>query len=36
MFNGFGVPVLQDEKALEIDGFDGCTALPLSCTLKNG
>lgn len=35
------VSVGEDEKALKMDGCDGCTAMwmyliPLNCTLKNG
>ena len=39
MFNGYKVSVREDEKALKMDGGDGCTTMrmylkPLNCTLQ--
>ena len=41
VFNGCRVSVWEDEKALQMDGGDGCTTvslylMPLNCTPKNG
>jgi len=40
LINEYSVSVLQDERVLEMDGADDCTAMriyliPLNCTLKN-
>ena len=35
VFNGYSISVCED-KVLEMDGGDGCTLVPLNCTLKNG
>lgn len=37
LLNAYRVSVLKDEKAMEMDGGDGCIYLmPLSCTFKIG
>ena len=39
MFNGYRIPVSDDEKVLEMDGADGYTTwtslTPFNCTLEN-
>ena len=38
LFNGYRTAFWEDEKVLDVDGGDGCTAylMPLTCTLKHG